>query len=268
MAKQSQTVELPFLQHEGELADRDMWNVKDVMCALKKLGAPEEDPFREQGTQFKDQGCQICCLAMVLHLLDEKAHASDPWTPEKVLDLASDERYLTKVGLSLVPLYADLCVDATRGRVQLCAKENYAPAQGEFLPQRLSNIFLVHAYRGLKPSHRSDFVVMLRIGTHDESYASHYLLIDPNDKGLPDSDDVLVLDPDMPIEERGKAWTFQRASDKFFRDRDLNPDEMTQIDDGKVSPGDVAAVYVFARWRSAKAGTLLGALAKAIAAQE
>lgn len=200
----------------------------------------EAEDLLEAGTTIRHQGCQLCCIAMVLALLDERPES--PWVPPTVLDAARE--FIRADGVSMVPLYADLCADLTGGRVQLLAKEYFAA--GGVQP-RLSQVGLVRAYRALPDAQRSRLMLMLRIGTHNETVASHYLLVAPTDDSPSDSDNAFVLDPDMAEGAEAQAWTFLDAWHHFVDVRSDGGAKAELVDKERVRPGQVAAVYLFGR---------------------
>ena len=258
---------LPFLQYDPRWKNEILWDRKKVLRTAKNelgLGPIQAkrllQAYPEDGGNsiMQNEGCQLCCLAMVLHILDADT-SKMPWNPKRLLAQAQKGFYLTRAGLALTPLYADLCVDMTDGRVQLCAQEDYVPGSSEFKPQTLVTSHVIRAWRSLPLSDRSDFVCMLRIGTHDQTANVHYLLLNPEDRGAPDSPDALVLDPDMPEDGDVETWSLMDAAEHFALDRE---DALQGV-----KPGDIAAVYLFARWASGSSRTLLGALGRAIALQ-
>jgi hypothetical protein len=229
---------LPFVQHDKRWAKKRIWNRAKVAQAV---GSKKAGELLEAGTTFQSQGCQLCCIAMILRLLD--VDPARPWDPPTVLRAARRE-FIGDNGVSMVPLYADLCADLTRGRVQLLAKEYYAAGGTQ---PRLSQVGLVRAYRALPGAERARYVLMLRLGTDDETVASHYLLLAPTDDDQSDSDNVVVLDPDMADGADAEGWTFLDAWDRFM-DVDADGGERARlVEEDGVRPGQVAAVYLFGR---------------------
>lgn len=236
----AKNTELPFLQTDGDWSETHIWSLRLVSRAI---GSDEAKERLQAGTTIRHQGCQLCCLAMVLHQLHPEA--VKPWDPLSLLEEARDD-YLAAGGVSLAPLYADLCADVTDGRVQLLAKEVFAAGGRQ---PALSEVGLVRAYRdgSLPKEKRDDLMVMLRIGTHDETVAAHYLLLDPDDSGSADSDDALVLDPDMPERTMRGSWTFADAWRRFLDPRTDGGVKAQAVAAEHVESGQVAAVYLFGR---------------------
>jgi len=125
--------------------------------------------------------------------------------------------YYTDAGLSMVPLYAHLVADVTKGRVQLCMQEQYFAGVGRRPPRFASRCSILRGYQVLPRSRLHDFVMMLKIGTHDDTFASHYVLVDPD---LPVSladDDIAILDPDQPLGPRTTRWGLSDAHARLAR---------------------------------------------------
>lgn len=242
-----------FLQTDPDWSETPIWSLDLVSAAI---GSHEAKKRLRAGTTIRDQGCQLCCLAMVLHQLHREA--VKPWDPASLLEEARED-YLSDDGVSLAPLYADLCADVSDGRVQLLAKEVFSAGGRQ---PKLSEVGLVRAYRdGSLPEDKRDaLMVMLRIGTHDETEAAHYLLLDPDDSGSADSDDALVLDPDMPESTPRGSWTFANAWSRFLDPRTDEGVRARAVKAEHVEFGQVAAVYLFGRRAQQDYNALLGAL--------
>jgi hypothetical protein len=134
---------------------------------------------------------------------------------------ATKNLYYTDAGLSMVPLYADLVADATKGRVQVCMQAQYFAGVGRRSPRFASECSILRAYRSLPRKRHHDSVVMLKMGTHDDMFASHYVLIDPDPPGSPDDDDLVILDPHQPLPPRITSWLLSDAYRRVSRNRDI-----------------------------------------------
>lgn len=244
---------LPFLQKDRGWAKERIWDERQVARSVGS--ASKAKRLLAAGTTFADQGCQLCSIATALAWLDDGAET--PWNPRLVLKGARAD-YIGKSGVAMAPLYADLCTDLTNGRVQMLAKENFA-AGGQ--QPRLSQVGLVRAYRdpALSPKRRAGLLVMLRIGTHDETIPSHYLLISPADAGPPDSDDALVWDPDMPDAPTPGSCTFMEAWRNFASPTADGGQRARRLKKEKVDAGRVASVYLFGRRAVNDFDSVLGA---------
>ena len=57
----------------------------------------------------------------------------------------------------------------------------------------------LRAYRMLSRTERRDVVIVLKIGTYDDTLASHFVVVDPANPGPPDDDNVPIFDPAQPM---------------------------------------------------------------------
>jgi hypothetical protein len=104
---------------------------------------------------------------------------------------------------------------------------------------------------------------MLKIGTHDDTFASHYVLVDPTPPGGPDEDDVALLDPAQPLNSSEFSWSLSDSYKHLKSDRTIAREWRR----AKISPRQLSGVWVFGRWRSADQRSLAAALLQLIAAQ-
>lgn len=162
----------------------------------------------------------------------------------------------------MVPLYADLVSEVTQGEVQLCAKEDYFPGEPAWPRNHASTSLLVRAYRRLSKVDRSHFAVMLKIGTYDDTFASHYLLLDPSHPGDPDDDDVAVPDPAMP-EGKKLPWHLGKSAKCLCED----PDIKEAWKKANIEPLQIGGVWLFARWRTRNDPLLLGPMVEILASE-
>jgi hypothetical protein len=98
----------------------------------------------------------------------------------------------------------------------------------------------------LSPNDRSHFAVMLKTGTYDDTFASHYLLLDPDAPGDPDEDDACVLDPAMPLEKQ-RPW---RLSESAKSIQDDYPEIKAEWKKKHINPMQICGVWLFANWQS------------------
>lgn len=160
-------------------------------------------------------------------------------------------------------MYADLLSDLTLGAVQLACKEDYLAGQDGWGDDRrfVADCPLLRAYLRLVPAARRDFSVMLKIGTWSDAFASHFLVVHPDQPVADDASDLLVLDPAMPRGAGDSGWTLAEA-DANLRDGRIGREWRGQ----GLEPGQIAGIWVFARWRNRTKGTLLGSLTESLAA--
>ncbi|MFM7737269.1 MAG: hypothetical protein ACKPBU_14975 [Alphaproteobacteria bacterium] len=199
-------------------------------------------------------------MAMVLRLLAPDRAAS--WNPRTLNRAAQNGWYYTKSGVSMTTLVADLVSDVTDGAVQLGLKEEWLPGVDSWPARFCDESLLLRAYRGLSPGARSDFLVMLKIGTWDDTVASHYVLLDPNSTDRPDVRDAEILDPAMPAGRTG-SWRLSDSAAWILQDPDIAAGWAA---DGVV-PMQVAGAWVFTRWDTAAGRSRLAPLVAAWAGE-
>ena len=247
---------LPFRQHDPEWADEVMWDRRSVIAAATGPGRmtrpTAEALLREfrDGNTIANEGCQLTCLAMVLRLLARRAPSK--WTPARLNRQAHLRYFYTPAALSLVQLYADLVLDITDGEVQLCAKEEYLGGSRGWLPTYASGAWIIRSYRRLTPRARRDFVVMLKTGTHDDSVASHYVLLHPDRPGINEEENPEILDPAMPLYSQ-KEWRLSDSAKQVTRD----PEIAREWRKAKIKPLQLSGVFLFGRWRRADDDALM-----------
>ncbi|MBM4283242.1 MAG: hypothetical protein FJ137_21685, partial [Deltaproteobacteria bacterium] len=157
---------LPYRQDDPRWGGDIMWDREMVLRAAVELnGETPEDAAAlirafPDGNTIANEGCQLTCLAMALHLL--MPDVNEPWTPRLLNQLAHLFYYYTPSGLSLTTLFGDLVSDASVGVVQLALKEEFLPGIAPWPRVTASTSPLVRAYRSLPPQKRAQFVVMLK----------------------------------------------------------------------------------------------------------
>ena len=258
------TSDWPFRQDDERWGAEEMWHRPTVMCILSKFNhfTSEKannwmrDFSKNRGSKNNDienEGCLIASLAMVLHLLDHDKRRR--WSPKVLNKKAKENFYYSKSGVALVTLYADLVCDVTDGNVQLAAKEEYPWEPGDGYTT-MADCAWANAYISAPEEVRKNFAVMLKIGTHDDTIASHYLLLDPMQ--TEHSSNPLVLDPAMPfpISISASGWRLFDSYKRICRDPDIGGELRKQ----KITKEMVRGVWIFGRWRSQNDTTLLGPL--------
>ena len=235
----------PLRQADPAWRNVKMWvSSKVVEVHHRYNGASLQDAKQLVGDDtIKTQGCQLTCLAMTLRLLNRGGRS---WTPATLNKKAKDLLFYSDALLSNVALYSDLVAEVSNGKVQVCMQEQYFSGEG-VLPRRYaSKCSILRGYRRLPPAQRHDFVIMLKMGTHDDSFASHYVLVAPNSPGAPDDNDVPLLDPDQPDEPRATPWCLSNA-DKRLRE---NEEIAAAWREARIRPLQLSGVWAFARLRA------------------
>lgn len=82
---------------------------------------------------------------------------------------------------------------------------------------------------------------MLKIGTDDDTLASHYVLVDPACPGAPNDDDCGILDPDQPPGRRRVGWRLSDSYARLTRDDDIKR-EWRRL---KIQPMQISGVWLF-----------------------
>jgi len=106
--------------------------------------------------------------------------------------------------------------------------------------------------------------VMLKIGTHDDNFASHYVLVDPDWPGLPDDNDIAILDPDQPEGPRATSWCLSDSYQRLAATRQDIAVEWRRCRI-RVKKNQLAAAWAFARWPKRDDRCLAGDLLRLIA---
>ena len=205
-------------------------------------GAQASRPLRkfDSGNTIGKEGCQLAALAMVLRLLCAKG---EYWTPRTLNQFAHKCLYYSPPGLAMATLYADLVSEASAGEVQLLLKEEYQPGEPGWARVLASESLPVRAYR---TPDRTAVAVMLKTGTYDDTVGSHFVLVDPDDPGPADEDNVPILDPAQPMSSTKRSW---RLSDSAARNRG-DPAIDKEWRQHRIGNLQIGGVWVFARWTS------------------
>ena len=257
---------LPFRQDDPAWGKDLMWHRDLVVQAATKLNgaskAEAESLLREfeDGNNIANEGCMLSCLAMVLRLFEPAA--APAWTPASLNDIAQAYYFYTPCGLSMTTLYADLVSDVSEGRVQCCLKEEYLPGMPGWKRHTAASAPLVRAYRSLAPQARSQFLLMLKTGTYDDTVASHYVLLDPADDAGPDDANPRILDPVQPPDHTG-PWRLTDSAAAIVVDPDIAAAWVADA----IEPTQLGGVWVFSRWQPATGRSYLAPLVAAWAAE-
>ncbi|MDP2308628.1 MAG: hypothetical protein Q8P18_21585 [Pseudomonadota bacterium] len=260
-----------FRQDDKRWRGEVMWNRALVAAAAAAGGVVPEDaadlmpPHSRGNATIGSDGCMITSLAMILRWLDPDAEQA--WNPQSVLAAAVSEGFSHPSGISMVTLYADLVSDVSKGEVQLACKEDYLSGRdgwGRRGRNFVADCALLQAYLRLPPTTRADFAVMLKIGTWSDAFASHFVVVHPGQEGVAHTaEELRVLDPAMSETANHATWTLADA------DRNLRHDPKIgeAWRDQGIEPGQLAGVWMFARWRQGGRyllGALLGAMASEV----
>lgn len=256
---------LPLRQDDPRWAKDLMWNRRRVIRAARAGGMSRSEAESllwdyPDGNSIGNEGCQLTCMAMALHLL--AAPHRPAWTPRTLNRAAHSRLFYTLSGLAMNTLYADLVGEVTGGAVQLAIKEDYLPGEKGWTPVHCDTAPLVRAYRSLAPGERADVVMMLKTGTYDDTVASHYVLLDPNSTQGPEVRDAEILDPAMPAGKSG-SWTLADSAKWITQD----PDIRREWRKAGIGETQIGGAWLFSRWDKATGRPKLGPLAAAWAAQ-
>ncbi len=256
---------MPYRQDDPRWSNDLMWNREKVIKTAMLDGYTRKQAASlirrfPNGNTIGNEGCQLTCMAMVLRML--APNRRPVWSPPRLNAQAHASLYYTKSGLSLVPLYADLVEEVTWGRVQLGIKEEYLPGVSAWERVHCDAAPLVRAYRSMPPESRTDFLVMLKTGTYDDTVASHYVLLDPNSTQSPDDRDAEILDPAMPLRRSGR-WTLTDSADWITTDPAIRREWRRQ----GIQKTQIGGAWVFNRWEPGSARSLLTPLVEAWASE-
>jgi hypothetical protein len=183
--------EWPFRQDDPEWCSDPMWNRDYVMAVHQKYNRKTKAEASlllrkfpgPDGNTIGNEGCLLTCLAMILHILD--CHAKQNWSPKTLNTYAQERLYYTQCGLSMATLYDDLVCEASKGEVQLLLKEEYLSGEEGWEPTYANTCLPLRAYRALTEPNRKNIVIMVKVGTYDDTIASHFLLVDQAKPGKP-----------------------------------------------------------------------------------
>lgn len=252
---------MPFRQDDPAWGKERMWDRNLVIRADHELnGAPlaqAQELMREfpDGNNIANEGCLLTAMAMVLELLVPRTPA---WTPKALNELAHAYYYYTPCGLSMTTLNSDFVSDVTEGAVQLALKEEYLPGVTGWPKVFANTSALVRAYRSLAPAQRTAFVVLLKTGTYDDTVASHYLLLHPNDDGGVDDANPRVLDPAQPF-GTGEAWRLTDSAKAITQD----PEIAAGWRESGIKPTQIAGAWIYVRGSTKRDGAAIAPLVRA-----
>jgi hypothetical protein len=242
--------ELPFRQDDPEWSSDTMWNRDDVMAVHQKYNRKTKAEasgllrYFRGGNTIGNEGCLLTCLAMILRILDQSQ--KQYWSPRTLNNYAQEQCYYTTCGLSMATLYADLVCEASKGEVQLLLKEEYLSGEEGWEPTYANTCLPLRAYRALTEPDRKNVVIMVKVGTYDDTVGSHFLLMDQAKPGKPADKDFIVLDPAEPPGEKA-TWRLSESCHRIRQDPKINQ----AWKKAKVVNLQLAGVWVFARWPSA-----------------
>jgi len=257
---------MPYRQDDPGWRSDLMWDRALVIRAATQLNGDTLSEAQALLREFDDgntvgnEGCMLTCLAMTLRLLVPQHRP--PWTPGTLNTAAHEHSFYSPCGLSMTTLYADLVSEVSGGEVQLCLKEEYRPGVRTWPRRHARGAPLLPAYRSLRPVRRAHFVVMLKLGTFDDTVASHYVLSHPHETAPLDEDDLEILDPAMPLTHRG-PWRLSDSARTILADAQI---AAAWADDG-IEPTQLGGVWVFARSGPSHDGVSLSPLVRAWADQ-
>jgi hypothetical protein len=192
-----------------------------------------------EGKTIEDEGCLLTALTMVLRMLDSQKNQYT--TPDKLNEFAHEKEFYSIDGKSGVQLYADICLDASNGRVQLIAKEEYLSGEEGWIAHFACDSYLLRTYRVLPLAIRKNYAIMVKIGVHDDTFASHYLIVDPDTPGNLDDNDFNVLDPAQPYDSKATCWTLSSSYVQIRKD----PDIATELDECQIEELQISGVWLF-----------------------
>lgn len=252
---------MPYRQDDPTWGKDLMWDRDLVIRADHELNGATLTQARSlmrafpDGNNIANEGCLLTSLAMVLQLLAPKSPA---WTPRTLNELAHESYFYTPCGLSMTTLNADLVSEMTEGAVQLALKEEYLAGVAGWPKVHPNSSALVRAYRSLAPAERTHMIVLLKTGTYDDTVASHFLLLDPNDDGGPEDPNPRVLDPAEPM--NGPALWRLTDSAKAIT---VDPDIAAGWRASGIEDTQIGGAWVYVRWSPSRDRSELGPLVRA-----
>jgi hypothetical protein len=252
---------MPFRQDDPVWGKDLMWDRELVIRADHELNGASLTQARALMRRFPDgntianEGCLLTAMAMTLQLLAPKSPA---WTPRALNELAHEGYFYTPCGLSMTTLNADFLSELTEGAVQLALKEEYLPGVRGWPKVHPHTSALVRAYRSLAPAKRTAFVVLLKTGTYDDTVASHYLLLHPNDDGGADDPNPRVLDPAQPF-GTPEAWRLTDSARAITQD----PDIAAGWREAGIEPTQIGGAWIYVRGTAQRDGSAIAPLVRA-----
>jgi hypothetical protein len=250
---------MPYRQDDPRWGKKMMWDRKQVVKVAREFNHETRSeaesllyPYRD-GNNIANEGCMLSCLAMVLKLLAPAAKPS--WNPGTLNRAAQDSLYYSRSGLSMVTLYPDLVSEMSEGHVGLAMAQDYLPGVKGWTRVYANSAPLVRAYRSLSPAQRSNYLVMIKTGTYDDTASSHYALLHPNSEQSPDEADALLLDPAEPRSHKG-GWTMTDSAKWIGQEPQIKRDWAK----AGIQPTQIGGVWIFSRWDPATGAPLIGPL--------
>lgn len=229
----------PYRQHDPRWKANIMWDRRKVIdIGIKYNGLSRKEAGSllfnfKSGNTIETEGCLLTCLSMVLCLLHHK-----DWTPDRLNDFAQENLYYSQSGLSMTTLYADLVGEASKGKVQLFMKEEYS--QMKVFP---SSSIPLQAYLSLSYKERSNCAVMIKVGTHDDTFASHFVLADP-ENAIPNQDDITLLDPYQPLRSK-RLWSLSDSCKRLCKEKNIS----LEWSKNNISFLQIAGIWIFCKWQ-------------------
>lgn len=250
---------MPYRQDDPRWGKKMMWDRREVVKVAREFNDETRSdaesllyPYKD-GNNIANEGCMLSCLAMVLKLLAPAAKPS--WTPATLNRAAQDAYYYTRSGLSMVTLYPDLVSEMSEGHVGLAMAQDYLPGVKGWQRVYANTSPLVRAYRSLTPAQRSNYLVMIKTGTYDDTAASHYALLHPNSEQSPDEADALLLDPAEPRSHKGN-WTMTDSAKWIGQEPQIKRDWAK----AGIQPTQIGGAWIFSRWDTTTGAPLIGPL--------
>ena len=258
--------QMPYRQDDPRWAKKLMWDRKQVIKVAREFNhftSSEANSLLyryEDGNNIGNEGCMLTCLAMVMRLLHPQA--SPVWSPATLNRAAQDALYYSRSGLSMVTLYPDLVSEMTDGNVQLAISQDYLPGMKGWPRMYTNTAPLLRAYMSLSPAERTNFLVMVKTGTYDDTVASHYVLLNPNAPTTLSTNDAELLDPAMPLKRTG-SWKLSDSAAWITQE----PQIKKAWEKAGIRPTQIGGAWVFSRWASDHSGPLTAPLVNAWAQQ-
>jgi hypothetical protein len=250
---------MPYRQDDPRWGKKLMWDRKEVVKVARDFNDETRAdansllyPYKD-GNTIANEGCMLSCLAMVLKLLAPPAKPS--WNPGTLNRAAQDAYYYTRSGLSMVTLYPDLVSEMSEGHVGLAMSQDYLPGVKGWRRIYANSSPLVRAYRSLTPAQRSNYLVMIKTGTYDDTAASHYALLHPNSEQSADEADAVLLDPAEPRSHKGD-WTMTDSAKWIGQEPQIKRDWAK----AGIQPTQIGGAWIFSRWDKTTGAPLVGPL--------
>jgi hypothetical protein len=250
---------MPYRQDDPRWGRKLMWDRKQVIKVAREFNHETRSEAESllyrysDGNNIANEGCMLSCLAMVLKLLAPAAKPS--WNPGTLNRAAQDSLYYSRSGLSMVTLYCDLVSEMSEGHVGLAIAQDYLPGVKGWTRVYANTSPLVRAYRSLTPAQRSNYLVMIKTGTYDDTASSHYVLLHPNSRQSPDEADALLLDPAEPRSHKGD-WTMTDSAKWIGQEPQIKRDWRK----AGIQPTQIGGAWVFSRWQPTTGAPMIGPL--------